>query len=336
MNPAGLRLVASLGYETLAFHRDYLAKNPWIASVPWLERIETGDEWLICRAGPELARFPERSLESLLDRDPGEAQPREVPPGCWITGTWPVEQDVIITGSEGALLSWSDDHGRLLSGTQPAFYQHVFGPGIPAYAVRTPEQPGSYHLVVLDRELRRRAKIGYRIVRRLPVAQPVFPGRRPTLTVHPIVLQPAATGQDAAVSLSLVNTSGCYVQSLVFRENVRSVARAHPGLRSNWPKADAGALVLRIVPIGGDTMESSPVREIPLPEDLPPGGRLRLVLRADRLPASWAKLPWKIEPAFAGVGEVEVPPPIADLRISEERLAPDVAGSPPTAESRTR
>jgi hypothetical protein len=337
MNPAGLRFVASLGYEALAFHRDYLAKNSWIVSLPWLERIEQGGEWLICRASPQMARLPERSLEQVLGQGRDEPGPREAPPGCWITGSWPLEQDVITTGAEWALLAWSDDQGRLISQPKPALYQHVFGPGIPAYSMCTPSQTGSYDLVVLDRRLRCRAKIGYRIVPRLPMAQPVFPGRRPAVTVHPIVVPAAVrTGPASSMGLSLVNTSRYYTQALVFRENVRSVARAHPGLRSNWPKADAGALVLRIVPIGVDPLESGQGREIPLPQDLPPGGRLQMVLPADRLPSSWAKLSLKVEPAFAGVGEVEVPPPMADLRISEERLAPDVAGSRSTAESRTR
>jgi hypothetical protein len=107
-------------------------------------------------------------------------------------------------------------------------------------------------------------------------------------------------------------------------------------MRSNWPKADAGALVLRIVPIGVEPGESGQGREIPLPHDLPPGGELKMVLPADRLPSSWTKLPLQVEPAFATVGQVEVPPGMADLRIAVDRVSPEVAGAQPTGESRTR
>jgi hypothetical protein len=107
-------------------------------------------------------------------------------------------------------------------------------------------------------------------------------------------------------------------------------------LRSSWSKADAGALVLKVAPIGVDPGGSNPEQEIPLPRDLPPGGRLRMVLPADRLPSSWANLSLRIEPSFAGVGAVEVPPELADLKISAGRLTADAAGSVPAAESRTR
>jgi hypothetical protein len=336
MSPAGLQFVASLGYEAMAFHRDYLAKNSWIASHPWLERIARRDEWLICRASPRMPRLPQRSLDQVLGQDRNAPETREAPPSCWITGSWPLDQDVVVSGSEWALLAWSDVQGRLLSRPRPALYQHILGPGIPAYSMRTPAQPGSYHLMVLDRRLRPRAKIACRIIPSVPVAQPMFPARRPDLTVHPIVIQPAVSdGQVASVGLMLVNTSRYYAQSMVFREHIRGAAQTHPGLRSDWTKADAGALVLRIAPIGVDPAESTREREIPLPQDLPPGGRLKLVLRSDRLPSSWATLPLKVEPAFASVGELEVPAQTADLQIREEPHSADVAGSRPTIESPT-
>jgi hypothetical protein len=49
MNEQGLRFIASLGYDRLAFHRDYLRENPWIESLPWLTQTEILGEWSIHR-----------------------------------------------------------------------------------------------------------------------------------------------------------------------------------------------------------------------------------------------------------------------------------------------
>ena len=49
MNEQGLRFIASLGYDRLAFHRDSLRENPWIESLPWLTRTEILGEWSIHR-----------------------------------------------------------------------------------------------------------------------------------------------------------------------------------------------------------------------------------------------------------------------------------------------
>jgi len=337
INPAGLRFVVSIGYEALAFHRDYLATNSWIAALDWLEPIDERGEWLICRASPDLARLPARTLDRLLDEGPNEREPREAPPDCWITGSWPMTEDTVATGSEWANLAWTDERGRLLSKPKPAFYQHVFGPGMPAYSVRTPGQPGSYQLVVFDRAGRPRATIGHRIVADLAVSQAALPARRPAVTVHPLVLPSGlGAGRGPSLNLTLVNTSSRYLLSQVFREHLDAVSRTHPGLRSQWAEANAGAIVLRFVPIGLDPREPDPGREIPLPQDLPAGGCLKVAVPADRLPSSWAKLPLQVEPSFVRVGHVEASPRAADLKISVDGLATEVARSRAPAEERKR
>jgi len=337
INPAGLRFVISLGYEALAFHRDYLAANSWIAALPWLEPIDEQGEWLICRAGPGLARLPARTLDQLLDLGPNEREPREAPADCWITGSWPVTEDTIATGSEWANLAWTDERGRLVSKPTPAFYQHVFGPGMPAYSVRTPGQPGSYGLVVFDRAGRRRATIGHRIVAALAVSQAALPARRPAVTVHPLVLPPGpGAGRESSLNLTLVNTSSRYLLSQVFREHLDAVSRTHPGLRSQWAGANAGAIVLRFEPIGLNPREPDPGREIPLPQDLPAGGCLKVAVPADRLPSTWAGLSLRVEPSFARVGHVEASPQAADLKISVDEVATEVARSRAPAEERKR
>jgi len=328
INPAGLRFVVSLGYEALAFHRDYLATNSWIAALPWLERIGERGEWLICRASPELARLPARTLNQILDEGRSERDRREVPPNCWITGSWPVTEDTVITGSDWANLAWTDDRGRLLSKPNPAFYQHVFGPGMPAYCALTPGRPGIYRLVILDRGGRRRATIDHRVVADLAVSQAALPARRPAVTAHPLVLPPRpATSRAPSLNLTLVNTSPQYLLSQVFREHLDAVSRTHPGLRSQWAQANAGAVVLRFVPIGLDPREPEQDREIPLSRDIPAGASLKVAVPADRLPSTWANLALRVEPSFAGVGHVEASPQTADLKISVDGLATELARS---------
>jgi hypothetical protein len=336
-NPAGLRFVISLGYEALAFHRDYLAKNTWIATLPWLERVDERGEWLICRARPDVPRLRPRTLDDVLAMARDDDPPRLAPGSSCITGSWPVEEDLIVSGSDHALLAWSDERGRLVSSPIPAFYQHVFGPGIPAFCMQTPDRPGMYRLLLLDRRLRRRASIGYQVVARLRVAIDGFPAERPKVTAHPVVIPPAGPGRRAGpVRLALANTSDRYAQAVVFREHVRGAARSHPGLRSSWPRADAGALVLRVAPLGVGPTKSGGEREIPLPRDLQAGGQLRMALPDDRIPASWSGLPLRVELSFTDVGAVEAAPAVADLKISVIETAPRIAGAHSADEPPTR
>jgi hypothetical protein len=316
MSPAGLRFVVSLGYEALAFHRSYLDANPWIESVDWLDRVAAQGEWLIARANPRLTRLPARSLEHVLAQARGEPRVREAPPRCWITDSWPVSEDLIVTGSECAFLRWTDATGRPVSQRQVGLYQRVFGPGLPAYTVRTPASPGSYQLVIEDRDLRPVVVIGYQLVPRLEVAQPTFPARPSGLTVDPVTLTLAGSDRQSVVSLTLMNAAAQYVQSRPFREFLDPVAQVHPGMRSRWPKANAGALVLRVAPLGTGAPEADEFWELPLPEDIPPGGSLRVKLRSDRFPASWAGQTLRVQPAFAGLSPLPESPQRADIKLS--------------------
>jgi hypothetical protein len=330
INPAGLRFVASLGYDTFAFHRAYLLANSWIETLPWLDRIDERQEWQFFQTNHKLSRFPVTSLEQIVARgDVKEQSASEVPPDCWITGSWPMVEDAIVKDSDWALLTWTDEHGRIVAEPKQAFYQHIFGPSIPAYTVRTPKQPGRYRLVVLDRGNHPRAAKTYEVVPNLAVSQPDFPARRPGVTVHAAVLQPTTSGPERSqVSLTLRNTSSSYIQSQVFREHMSGASRTHPGLRSRWTKASAGAMVLRFEPYGGGALLTDPAREISLPEDLPPGGQLNVVIPTDRLPAQWVKIPMQVLPTIAGVGERLVAPDRADLKLSIEERSTDIVRSP--------
>jgi hypothetical protein len=330
INPAGLRLVASLGYETLAFDRGYLAANPWISSLPWLEPIETCADWQIFRARAELPRYPVRSFESVLAAGRHAPGRRRAPPASWISGSWPVSDDVVVSDSDWALVGWTDELGRLLAPPRPALYQHVFGPSVPAYVARTPGRPGSYRLTIFDRQMNPRGTIDYWIVPDLAVSQREFPARRPALTSSSVVV-PAAGGLSTprSIELSLVNASSRYVQASVFREHLSGAAQTHPGLRSRWLKAGAGGLVLRLAPVGEPSNDPDGGREIPLPADLAPAEHLSVTIPADRLPPSWAGRPLEVEPAFSLIGHAAAAPLAADLRISLGKPAADVAVSTP-------
>ncbi len=331
INPAGLRFVVSLGYETLAFHRDYVAANSWITAVPWLEPIDVASEWQIFRARPETPRLPARAFEDVLAEGRTDPRPRKAPAGCWITGSWPVTNDVIVTDTDWALLGWTDHDGRSIGPLVPALFQRVFGPSIPAFVVRAPDRPGSYRLTVFDRARQARAGFAYCIIAKLTVSQSDYPARRPGVTSHPIVVEPAlASSGRSSLELTLANTSPYYVQASVFREQLTGTARSHPGLRSRWKKAGFGALVLRFTPLAGDSAEPGDGREIPLPYDLPPGGRLSVTIPLDRLPATWCDRPVRVEPSFTGIGRADAPPHAAEIKLAVEGAEPRAEIASPT------
>ena len=337
INPAGLRYVASLGYETFAFHRDYLAANSWIPKVSWLEGIDDRGEWHFYRARADMSRFPITSLEQILTQAHAGEQPLEAPPGCWITGSWPVPEDAIVHGVNWALLAWTDEQGRLLSPPKPAFFQHVFGPGIPAYTICTPRRPGSYRLAVLDRWRHPRATINYRIVPNMTASQSTFPPRRPEITVHSVAVPGApASAHSPAWEITLANTSSVYIQAQVFRHHLSGVSQTHPGLRSQWITASDGGIVLKFSPKNGDAKAPTEFQEVPLPKDLAPGARLTLTVPADRLPSSWASLPLTVEASFTGVGAREVSAQTADLKIAIEERPSAIARTRPATEVRDR
>ena len=261
----------------------------------------------------------------VLARGRDDPEPREAPPACWITRAWPVEEDTIVDGADWAFLAWSDARGRLLTRPQPAFYQHVFGPNIPAYTIRTPALPGSYRLIVLDSSHRRRASFALQVVASLAVSQPEFPAPARGDCPSGRDAQGTGIGLRAAWELTLVNTSSVYIQAQVFREHLSSVSQTHPGMRSQWIRASDGGIVLRFSPFITDRQTGEVMREIPMPQDLPPGVRLKVTVPADRLPTSWANRALKIEPSFTGVGQAEAVAERADLKISIEKRLTDVA-----------
>ena len=64
MNEPGLRFVASLGYNRLAFQKGYLEANPWITSLSWMRRVETIGDWSIYGTLPATGISPGESEPS--------------------------------------------------------------------------------------------------------------------------------------------------------------------------------------------------------------------------------------------------------------------------------
>jgi hypothetical protein len=95
-------------------------------------------------------------------------------------------------------------------------------------------------------------------------------------------------------------------------------------------------MVLRFEPADGGALESALSREMPLPEDLPPGGHLNVVIPTDRLPFRWAKASVQVVPTVAGVGERKVAPERADLKLSVEQRSTEIAGKPSEASAPKR
>ncbi len=141
-----------------------------------------------------------------------------------------------------------------------------------------------------------------------------------------------ATGWE----VTLVNTSSVYIQAQVFRQHLSAVSQTHPGLRSQWISASDGGIVLKFSPFGGDSLAREEFQAVPLQEDLPPGGRLRLTVAADRLPSSWANQTLTVGPSFTGVGRRNAPAQTADLKIAVEQRSRAIARTPPATEVRDR
>jgi hypothetical protein len=79
MNESGLRMIASFGYNTFAFHRDYLGWNPWIRDLPWLEHIEQLDDWTVYRVNPPPVEARSANGSPVSTSDAAELQ-STVPP----------------------------------------------------------------------------------------------------------------------------------------------------------------------------------------------------------------------------------------------------------------
>jgi hypothetical protein len=315
MNPAGLRFVASLGYTTLAFHREYLSVNPWIRSLPWLDCVDDRSPWLFYRVKGPFDELPRRSLEEVLASWRARDVPPEVPRGCWITERFDLEGEAVVERAPRVWLVWADDLDRKVGEPTPALFQHVFGPDLPAFSVKTPSAPGQYRLLVMDE--RNRVLQSRRFQVRADVetilAHPSFPidqldaGRFVRLRTDP---------RQGPRALVLENTSPYYLQANTSREQVYlKSARSHPGAL----RPSAGSLVVKVAALSRDRGVAEPEITLLLPCDAPPQTAIGLPL--PEVLAGTLEHPGQLSfrPHFHGSGEELIAPTPPDLRLARGR-----------------
>ncbi len=266
MTPDGLRLVVTLGYDTLAFDSAYLAAHPWIDGLPWLDRLADQGGWTIFRANDRTPRFPRTETADLLARLRA-TETRAVPASTWITGKLPLDGDTVVVHPGRVRMAWEDADGRRVGLPLRALFQHVLGPELAAFSVETPARPGPYRLAFLDDQGRSLATLPFRI----------DPGQRAGRSTFGTL----AEGGDGIVvdrrggstRLILENRGTGYLQAQAHRDPSLGVARTQPGMFS----PASGSLVVRVGPQGRLDEEGM---DWLLPTDLPGDGRLELTLPA--------------------------------------------------------
>jgi hypothetical protein len=301
MNPSGLRFIVSMGYDHLAFHRDYLESNSWITSLPWLRSIETRGPWLLCRADSGLDRLPTTTLDSVLATWPVPTTPIEVPAECWITDRFDLPHEVVVGSAPPVWATWTDSRGHQVGEKVRVLYQHIFGPQIPAFSVRTPTAPGDYRLAFADERNRALQSRPYRVSSRLDtVLSLMTPAHRDVDATEFVKATPIKNGHQC--SLILENKSSLYLQANTSRDQVylKSI-RAHPGTL----RTSAGSLVIRLRTASGN-------RQVPraysflLPCDLPPRTSIVFTTSDLSLNADLATVKFSGRAHFIDVGEDDV------------------------------
>ncbi|MDR3634525.1 MAG: hypothetical protein P4L84_12030 [Isosphaeraceae bacterium] len=310
MNPAGLRFLVALGYETLAFDRKYLRANSWIESQPGLDWIAQRGEWRIARANSYMNRFPTQSLERMLTEQPRDQAPVVVPRHVWITGRLEVDRETVVPENGQALMAWSNAKGELIDTPYNALFQHIFGPGIPAFTIQTPKMPGNYELVFLDRSRRRLASKPYLVVATPPRNEPLISGKVSALSVNAVV-QEIDPASSKPLRLVLENTSSYYLPALVEWGPICRSVRAQPGLIE--PGLGSVVFGVRVKGAGGRTLQEL---KLVLPNDVPPRGRLELELPTDHLVPTSERVQVTIAPMFLQCKPRKVAETLADVRLT--------------------
>ncbi len=320
MNPRALRFVASLGFNTLAFDIHYLWRNPWIAQLPWLHWSEPRGDWRFAMVGSELDKFPRMTLEQLLARQPKRGAATDVPASSWITGELDVDQEAIVSGRVRALVAWADEQGTPIEKPSNVLFQHVYGPNLPAFTVRTPAKPGRYQHLFMDCGRRPLASKPYRVVDNLFTIRQALLASGAPIKVKEVSLT-VGPGERTPRRIVLENTSPFYIQAHVERETVAPSARNQPGIGVPEP----GSLVLRLQE---DQVPGSPPAQewdLLLPRDIPPHGRIAMDLSYPISPYRSSPTRVCVRPCLIQVGESRSSPEIADLQLVVEPL-----GDPPS------
>jgi hypothetical protein len=279
MNQEGLRFVASLGFETLAVHRSYLETHPWIRTLGWLERRAEAGDWLIYGTNSRFQPMPAIAPAELLRRPAVAAVPAEVPSQSWITGQLDLDRTVVLTQPLRIELAWADAAGRLVSTPRIGLYQHVFGPNLPAYTIKTPMKEGAYQLVFLDERRRTLGAKPFVVSPQLLTSRLHFRRKQPDFTVSGLAVRGADCRGDR-LGITLENKTSCYIQAHTLRDKALWSASTHPGMAV----PSLGSLVLQVT-YQGDPRTPDQLMLV-LPRDLPAHGRLAL-----ELPIQWRDVP---------------------------------------------
>jgi hypothetical protein len=306
LNPAGLRFLASFGYDTFAFGPGCRARHGWVSELPWLEESGYRDGWTFYRVRPEVPRFPVVTVEEVLRRGLCDSEPVEVPAGAWVTQGLNLSETLLTGPGRPLELTWIDERGRTLGRPGRALAQHVYGPGLAAYVTRTPAEPGEYRLRFRDGGGRVLGERAYRVRSDLTTWRAAGRGA-PRVNVRVL---PAAQG--AAVRLCLENRTPWYVQAqpdtpwyILAQPDCPTTADhapSHPALFETAPSA------LRIDLRLGD------LRTL-LPCDLPPHGRVTVEVPAGFLPPAPEKSEATVTVLFNLVPPNEAPEGDAEIGV---------------------
>ncbi|MFO0957271.1 MAG: hypothetical protein U0800_07355 [Isosphaeraceae bacterium] len=306
LTPEAIGFLASLGYDHLAFHREYLAKSPWLEASPDLELVEQRDDWRIVRIRAESPRWATGSLAQVLDH-PQSGEARTVPPRAWITPEWSVDRPILLPETDWAYLAWIGADGKAIDRPQPAFYQHLFGPGLPAFCAQAPRKPGDYRLQVVDRDGHVRQTLAFRVDPecRLPelAERMASPIAVESLTID--------SGGSDGLLLTIDNATRSYLPAQHTREQLGRSGQTHPGLLPPNQDELTGALGIRV--LAGET---APDQFLALPTDLPPGGSVRLEIPGRRLFARKPGEPLAMSPEVTRIGQRQAEPGKAQVRLS--------------------
>ena len=316
MNPTGLRFVASLGYTTLAFHQEYLSANSWIRSLPWLDRIDERGPWLFYRVKGSLEELPRMSVEQILASWRPREVPAEVPAGCWITERFELDREVVVGPTAPIRLVWADERDRWVGESIPALFQHVFGPDLPAFSVKTPNVAGVYRLLFLDQRRRVLQSRPYRVRGDVAtILARITSSQADQLDAEQFVTLRTERGQGGG-SLVLENSSLFYLQANTSREQVylKSV-RAHAGTLNT----SAGSLVVKVGTASEDRRAPGHEITILLPCDVPPRTAIRLSLPQVLAGPTHDQDSLTLRPHFHRSGEVLVMPVPPDLQLARGR-----------------
>ncbi len=256
LSPSGLQFLVTLGYNAFAFDEASLKRSPWLAKLPWLKRdVELADGWSIWRIDASAPRFPVVTRAELLER--GIRPAITVPANAVICPRLNLSETVIVADNRAVEAIWLDSQSRATGPWMRILEQCVYGPGLGAYTVRAPAQPGEWKLFFRDRLTGENlGKQSFHVVDSIPT------GSAPTSQA---IVAPLSDYPDGRCRIRIKNDSPHYLSA---RASEDKVPVTHPTLAVVAP----GTLILalRSRTVVGDREESFEVRRVYL-ADLGPG-----------------------------------------------------------------